>query len=404
MNYIRAWKIFKRNTPALIGLFLFCLFCLLALFAPLLSPDQSIHASRQVSEAIRVAPGTQGYFLLMNKKGKEEQSFLKTLFTGEELNQKWLKLKNESSFHFKQDTIEVELAEGEIRNILLPLILFHPDANEKFNQKCIQFYSKPYLLIGERCIWTEQGKAKTMALSEMKTELESNNLIAFTWWMGSDAFGRDVYSRMLKGSRISIGVGLAALLISLLVGIPLGIIAGYFGGITDKLIQGLISIIWSLPSLLLAMVLSFVLGKGFWQVFLAVGFTLWVDVARMVRGSVLGLKESLFIEAAKTLGYSTPRILWVHILPNLTGPVILVSASCFATAILIESGLSFLGIGIQAPMPSWGNLLQEGYTQIVLSGGQWLAIYPSLAIVCLVVSLNLIGYGLRDALDPKEKE
>lgn len=403
MTQRRVWTIFRRNTPALFGLILFCLFCLMAILAPILSPDRSVNASRQISEAIRVKPGTNAYFLVINKYPESAQNNFKNLFIGEELNQKWFRIKNESSYYFKQDTIEMEMAEGDFRNLLLPVILFHPNENEPFNQVCMKNYSKPYCLIGDHCIWTDKGIAKQVSLTEMKTEFQSNNLISFTWWMGSDAFGRDVYSRMLKGSRVSIGVGMAALFISLLVGIPLGIIAGYFGGITDKLIQGLISVIWSLPSLLLAMVLSFVLGKGFWQVFLAVGLTLWVDVARMVRGSVLGLKESLFIEAAKTLGYSTPRILWVHILPNLAGPVILVSASCFATAILIESGLSFLGIGIQAPMPSWGNLLQEGYTQIVLSGGQWLAIYPSLAIVCLVVSLNLIGYGLRDALDPKEK-
>jgi len=404
MNLSRVWKVFCRNTPALIGLVVFLLLCLLALFAPILSPDRTINASRQVSEAIRVPPGAKGKFLRVANAQALESSLLKRIFLGEELSHKWLLMDSNAAVNISIDTIQVQLVAGDSRTFLMPILLFHPDESEPFNQFCLEHFSKPYYLNKSKCIWQQEGKFRSVTLDDMATTIYSENVPSFTWWMGSDGYGRDVFSRMLKGSRVSIGVGLAALVLSLIVGIPLGILAGYFGGITDRFIQGFISIIWSLPSLLLAMVLSFVLGKGFWQVFLAVGLTLWVDVARMVRGSVLSIKESSFIEAAKALGYSTPRILWVHVLPNLAGPVILVSTSCFATAILIESGLSFLGIGIQAPMPSWGNMLQEGYTQIVLSGGQWLAIFPGLAIICIVVSLNLIGYGLRDALDPKEKE
>jgi ABC-type dipeptide/oligopeptide/nickel transport system permease subunit len=404
MNFSRVWKIFCRNTPALIGLVVFLLFCLLALSAPILSPDPTINASRQVSEAIRVPPGTEGKFLRLTNVQAVENSLPKRVFLGEELSDKWLLLDSHAPIIISTDTLQAQLITGDSRNFLIPILLYDPDESEPFNQFCLEHFSKPYYLNKSKCIWQEEGKFRSATLNDMVTTVNSENVVSFTWWMGSDGYGRDVLSRMLKGSRVSIGVGLAALLLSLIVGVPLGIVAGYFGGITDRFIQGFISIIWSLPSLLLAMVLSFVLGKGFWQVFLAVGLTLWVDVARMVRGSVLSIKESSFIEAAKALGFSTPRILWVHILPNLAGPVILVSTSCFATAILIESGLSFLGIGIQAPMPSWGNMLQEGYTQIVLSGGQWLAIFPGLAIICIVVSLNLIGYGLRDALDPKEKE
>lgn len=402
MRNSRGWQIFRRNTPALTGLILFLLLFILALLAPVLSTDTTLHASRQVPEAIRQPPFYSGRFLKgVDRSG--ETSWWMRMLAGEETAGRWYRTMEDPEIVFHADTVWVSLWGGNRRFFLLPGLMLTPDAEASFTQACLQRFSRPWLSTAEYCIWQESGELHIRSWAELHQQLETEHLFSFTWWMGSDGLGRDVFSRMLKGSRVTIGVGIAALILSLLIGVPLGILAGYFGGWADRLIQGVISVIWSLPSLLLAMVLSFVLGKGFWQVFLAVGLTLWVDVARMVRGSVMGLKEAQFIEAGRALGYSTFRILGVHILPNLAGPVILVATSCFATAVLIESGLSFLGIGIQPPMPSWGNLLQEGHTQIVLSGGQWLAIFPSLAIVILVVSLNLIGYGLRDALDPKEK-
>lgn len=402
MTLLRVWNIFKQNRPALIGLGLFLFFILTTLLAQILSTDSSPYASVQIHDAVRVSPGTHAPFLKIRNRS-ESYGLWESLFSGKPAEFQLLRLSDSTHLNIAQDSLWVNTFQNETRYFLMPVILYHPDPEEPFNAACLKQNGKPYLLHANSCIWTEQGKYCSQSLHQMEMDLHQTSFTQITWWMGTDALGRDVWSRLLKGGRVSIGVGLAAVGISLLIGLPLGIIAGYFGGWVDKLIQGFISIIWSLPSMLLAMVLSFVFGKGFWQVFLAIGFTLWVDVARMVRGSVLSLRESLFIEAAQTLGYSIPRILFFHLLPNLAGPVILVSASCFATAVLIESGLSFLGIGIQPPMPSWGNMLQEGYLQIVLSGGQWLAIFPGLAIVVLVVSLNLIGYGLRDALDPREK-
>jgi peptide/nickel transport system permease protein len=218
--------------------------------------------------------------------------------------------------------------------------------------------------------------------------------------LGTDKYGRDLLSRMLIGIRISLAIGFVAVFISLIVGITLGAIAGYFGGKTDAAIMWLINVTWSIPTLLLVIAITLALGKGFWQVFIAVGLTMWVEVARVVRGQVMGVKQMQYVTAARALGYTDFRIIFRHILPNALAPVIIISAANFAGAILIESGLSFLGIGAQPPMPSWGGIIKDHYAYIIL-GKPYLAIIPGLAIMSLVTAFMLIGNALRDALDVK---
>lgn len=228
------------------------------------------------------------------------------------------------------------------------------------------------------------------------------HVIQKTYYLGTDRFGRDMLSRMLLGARISISVGLIAVFISMFVGIVMGSLSGYYGGAIDRSIQWLMNIIWSLPTLLLVIALALALGKGLWQIFIAIGLSMWVDVARLVRGQVLGLKEKEYVESARVLGLSDMRILFKHILPNLVGPLTVVAAANFASAILLEAGLSFLGLGVQAPAPSWGQMIKEHYGYIVLDSA-YLAIIPGLAIMLLVMSFNFVGNGLRDALDVKLK-
>ena len=189
-------------------------------------------------------------------------------------------------------------------------------------------------------------------------------------------------------------------LLSLLIGVPIGAIAGYFGGKTDAFIMWLINITWSIPTLLLVIAITLTLGKGVWQVFIAVGLTMWVEVARVVRGQVITTKQQQYVEAARALGFSDFRIIFKHILPNILAPVIVISAANFAAAILIESGLSFLGIGAQPPTPSWGAIIKNHYNYIVL-GKPFLALIPGVAIMSLVMAFMLIGNSLRDALDVK---
>jgi peptide/nickel transport system permease protein len=180
----------------------------------------------------------------------------------------------------------------------------------------------------------------------------------------------------------------------------MGAIAGYFGGKVDTFIMWVINVTWSIPTLLLVIAITLALGKGFWQVFIAVGLTMWVEVARVVRGQVMSVKQMQYVNAAKALGFNNFRIITKHILPNSMAPVIIISAANFAAAILIESGLSFLGIGAQPPMPSWGGIIKDHYSYIIL-GKPYLAIIPGLAIMSLVTAFMLIGNALRDALDVK---
>lgn len=236
--------------------------------------------------------------------------------------------------------------------------------------------------------------------NENPTEIASKYIQRRTFWLGTDKYGRDLLSRMLIGARISFSVGLIAVTISLILGVFMGSLAGYFGGRIDQIVLWIINVVWSIPTLLLVIAFTLVLGKGYWQVFVAVGLTMWVEVARVVRGQVLSLKQQQYIEAARVLGFSNFRIVTRHILPNIIAPLIIISTSNFASAILIESGLSFLGIGAQPPVPSWGGMIKDHYSYIIL-GSPFLVIIPGVAILLLVLSFMLLGNKLRDILDVK---
>jgi len=204
------------------------------------------------------------------------------------------------------------------------------------------------------------------------------------------------------GSRISLAVGLMSVIISMLLGVTVGAVAGYFGGWIDGALSWLMNILWSLPALLLVIAISFALGKGLWQIFIAVGLSMWVEVARLVRGQVMSLKQVEYVEAARSLGFNNTRIISRHILPNIIGPILVLASSNFASAILLEAGLSFLGFGAQPPMPTWGSMIKEHYGYIVMDSA-YLAIMPGLAIMLLVYAFNLVTVGLRDAFDIKSQ-
>lgn len=220
------------------------------------------------------------------------------------------------------------------------------------------------------------------------------------FYLGTDKFGRDVLSRIIIGARISFSIGFIAVFISLVIGIILGSLSGYYSGFIDQIIMWLINVTWSIPTLLLVIAITLALGKGFWQVFIAVGLTMWVEVARVVRGQVKSIKQREYVTAAHVLGFSDYRIITRHILPNITSPLIIISAANFAASILIESGLSFLGLGAQPPMSSWGSMIKDHYNYIIL-GEPFLAIIPGLCIMSLVMAFMLLGNSLRDVLDVK---
>jgi peptide/nickel transport system permease protein len=234
--------------------------------------------------------------------------------------------------------------------------------------------------------------------SSNKNEIAERYLSKKRFLLGTDKYGRDLLSRLLVGSRISISIGFVAVFISLVVGVFFGAIAGYFGGWIDRLILWLINVVWSIPTLLMVIAITLALGRGYWQVFVAVGLTMWVEVARLVRGQVKSIKEELYIQASNALGFSKTRILIGHILPMVVAPLIVISAANFASAILMESGLSFLGIGAQPPMPSWGGMVKDHFRYLLL-GKPYLALLPGLAIMSLVLAFMTLGNSLRDILD-----
>jgi len=372
-----AWKRFRKNYLAMFFLAYLIILALFAFFAYFYIPDKTAHANQQYLELAKMRPGSTVEMLKIPKKQEiPKTGIFQQLLYGKENPYRFLPIYD---YSFVADSIRIERYTsfqpnmGEITAIHLSEIL--PD------------YTFASFLSNEDII-------------KMQKEIKEKHIITKRFILGTDRFGRDMLSRLMLGARVSLMVGFIAVFISIVIGISLGSIAAYFGGWVDDLIMWVINVVWSIPSLLLVIAISFTLGKGFWQIFLAVGLTMWVEIARLVRGQVMSIKEKEFVEAAKALGFPSRRIIFKHILPNVMAAVIVVSAANFASAILIEAGLSFLGIGVQPPMPSWGTMIKEHYAYIILDYA-YLAILPGLAIMSLVLAFMYIGNALRDALDVK---
>jgi len=350
---ILALRKFKKNTIGVLS-FLFIVICgFVAVFSYGIAPDNSSNANQMHLEIHSKKPGFEVLMLTIPAQKEISQSFFNKLVYGK-----------------KNVATEIPISE--------------------------------YKILENELIYTTfpQKITKSILLSTLKNKEPSQFIKAKKFYLGTDKYGRDLLSRMIIGMRISFFIGFIAVFISLIIGISIGAIAGYFGEKVDAFIMWLINITWSIPTLLLVIAITLALGKGFWQVFIAVGLTMWVEVARVVRGQIISAKEMQYVEAAKALGFSNFRVIFKHILPNIMAPVIVISAANFAGAILIESGLSFLGIGAQPPTPSWGAMIKDHYSYIIL-GKAYLAIIPGIAIMSLVMAFMLIGNAIRDALDVK---
>jgi peptide/nickel transport system permease protein len=260
-----------------------------------------------------------------------------------------------------------------------------------------------YMIKGDTVKFVDnKGNNQTASLKQVQEEFENNNIVESKYLLGTDRAGRDILSRLIYGARISLSIGLISVLISLFLGLSLGSIAGFFGGRIDSFLLWFMSVVWSIPGIMLVIAISIALqSRGVWVAFVAVGLTMWVEVARVVRGQILSIKEKTYIEAAKALGIGNFRIVYTHIFPNIIGPIIVIATANFAAAILLEAGLSFLGLSVQPPTPSWGNMIFEGFSMLGTRNSWHMVVFPGLAISLIVLSFNLLGNGLRDAFDPK---
>ncbi|MBS1929039.1 MAG: ABC transporter permease [Chitinophagaceae bacterium] len=349
-NSTRAttWQRFRRNPSAMFGAIILFLFILIAILGYSITPDKTRNADQQSVEIQAMPPGYSQMFLAIQNNNRPQPWYWPV--TGKLLSKRLIPI---NSYSVRNDSLYFQQ---------------YVDADTSFAA------SIPYKANGNITILQKK------------------------YLLGTDGFGRDMLSRLMIGARVSLSVGLIAVFISLFIGVFLGAISGYYRGRIDAVVMWLINVTWSIPTLLLVFALTLALGKGFWQIFIAVGLTMWVNVARLVRGQVLAMSELEFIQASKVLGVSNMRIIFRHILPNILGPILVIATANFAAAIIIEAGLSFLGIGVQPPVPSWGLMIKENYN-FIITQHPMLALLPGIAIMLLVLSVNLVGNGLRDAMD-----
>lgn len=333
------------------GLVVIFLAVIIAIFAYFIAPDHSPYANRIILETGGNKPGyTQQFLKVKKEKEAVNSGFIQQLINGQEDAYYFIPV---NSFEKKGDSIIVQkfIDEG----------------------------------VSERQSYPLSQTAKDPVVSKR-------------FLLGTDKYGRDILSRIILGTRVSLSVGLITVIISLCIGLILGSLAGYYRGKADDIIMWFINVIWSIPTLLLVFAITLALGKGFWQIFIAIGLTMWVNVARLVRGQVLAVRELEYIEATRAMGFSGLRTIIRHIWPNILGPVMVIAAANFASAIVIEAGLSFLGIGVQPPQPSWGLMIKENYN-FIITQNPMLALAPGFAIMLLVLAFNLLGNGLRDAVN-----
>jgi peptide/nickel transport system permease protein len=378
------------------GLIVIALCMLVAILGFAITPDPTPDANDQVLELSKKPPGFSVRMLQTRKnEASHKVGFFRKMFFGEISDFRSIPF---SEYHFEGNDIVIreytgdEKRQGTDIRYNLADVVYAINYNTPIRNNVAEGYTEFY----------EFGTNKKIrrTVKELRQEVERDYIVTRKFLLGTDPAGRDLLSRLMIGTRVSFSVGFISVFISILIGVLMGAMAGYFRGRIDNIIMWIINVVWSIPTLLLVIAITLALGKGFWQVFVAVGLTMWVEVARVIRGQVMSLREKEFIEAGRALGFTHPRIILRHVLPNVMGPVIVISAANFASAILTEAGLSFLGIGAQPPTASWGAMINahRGY---IIADSPYLAFLPGFAIMLMVLAFVLLGNGLRDSLDAK---
>lgn len=371
---------------------------LIALAGPFVRPDSTPKANDQNLEITLKPPGFEMMILKVRRNEQVNKvSFSDQLLWGIESPYRTMPI---YGYTFEGNDVLIEKYtgdspnNGEIIRFNMADVVYPIDVSKHayVEANTVNFYAL-------------DGKQYNLNIEELRQAVLNEHIVKKTYYLGTDRYGRDFLSRIMAGTWISLTVGLISVFISIFIGVLLGAIAGYYRGWVDDVIMWLINVVWSIPTLLLIIAITIAIGKDFWQVFVAVGLTMWVEVARVVRGQVLSIREKEFVEAGHALGYTNFRIIYRHILPNVMGPVVVISAANFAAAILIEAGLSFLGLGAPPPQATWGKIISEhrGYI-FTASGTEYLTIVPGVAIMILVLAFIFIGNGMRDAIDAKTQK
>jgi len=359
-----------KRPAAVISLAIISVTCLVSIFVYLLAPDDTPSANRMIIELGAKQPGFTKQLLCIPKNSIREDHNFFSWFNGVPSS---FDASPINGYRFDGDKLIVRhyIDEGLEDTITYSLSSLLPAGQ----------------LPGSSAEW--------------QSYIQQHRIVTRTFYLGTDRNGRDILSRLLVGSRVTLAVGLIAILLSLIIGIILGAVAGYFGGVVDNIVMWLVNILYAIPTLLLVFAITLTIGKGFWEIFIAIGLSMWVGAARLIRGQVLALREMEYITAAKAMGLGHMRIIFRHILPNIAGPIMVIAAGNFAAAILVESGLSFLGFGVQPPHPSWGLMIKEHYN-FLITNRPFLALIPGFAIMLLVYAFNILGNTLRDVLDVRD--